>query len=69
MTTFTLRCSICKKPTPHYSTGTHLSEAEPDGQVFQRTQCAECKTVMKVYYKPDTNEFQQNVDAPDDTDA
>ena len=64
-----MKCPTCKKNTPHKSAGHNTQQTDSDGRVSQEMTCAECKTSTRVYFKPGTNEFQENLDAPDDTDA
>ena len=58
-------CPTCKKFTPHRSAGVSQRLREPDGRVYQEMECAVCKTSTKVYFTEGTNEFQENLDAPD----
>ena len=62
-------CPTCGKPTPHKSPGVDIEQREPDDRVFQAMECAICGTSTKVYFTEHTNEFQKNLDSPDDTDS
>jgi len=64
-------CSKCKKLTPDYTDGVKGKERESDGRVFQWMTCAvpSCGTSEKIYFTPGTNEFQENADLPNDSDA
>jgi len=62
-------CPTCGKPTPHRSEGVDRREREPDGRVFQWMECAVCRTSTKVPFTEGTNEFQENLDTPNDLDA
>ncbi len=69
MPTMMTPCPTCMKPTPHRSTGVHTQLRESDGRVSQEMSCAICNTSTRVYFTEGTNEFQDNLDAPNDTDA
>lgn len=62
-------CPTCGKRTPHHSAGVKGKQTEPDGRVYQEMECAICKTSTKVYFTPGTDEFQENLDAPDNSEA
>lgn len=62
-------CPTCGEPTPHRSAGVQTRQREPDGRVSQMMECAVCKTSTKVYFTEGTNEFQENLDTPNDEDA
>lgn len=64
-----MECPTCKKATPHKSVGYNTTQTEADGRVSQEMACAECKTSTRVYFTPGTNEFQENLDVPDNTGA
>ncbi len=69
MTTAIYQCPTCNKPTPHQSEGVHTLLRVPDGRVSQMMQCAICKTSTRVYFTEGTNEFQESLDGPNNTDA
>ena len=69
MATFTYYCPTCAKEMPHHSDGFGLIQREPDGRTFQTMECGKCKTSTKVFFTPGTNEFDQNLEAKDDTEA
>jgi hypothetical protein len=69
MATVMSPCPTCKQPTPHHTTGVHTRQRERDGRVSQMMECAACKTSTRVYFTEGTNEFQENLDLPDDGDA
>jgi hypothetical protein len=69
MPTLMSPCPTCKKPTPHRSVGVNSRLTEPDGRVYQEMECAVCGTSIKVYSTQGTNEFQENLDAPDDAEG
>ncbi|PHQ32766.1 hypothetical protein CEE69_23535 [Rhodopirellula bahusiensis] len=62
-------CPTCDKPTHHKSAGVDSKQTEPDGRVYQAMDCAICGTSTKVYFTEGTNEFQENLDTPNDSDA
>lgn len=62
-------CTTCNKPTPHKTPGVATKECEPDGRVYQTMEFAVCGTSTKVYFTESTNEFQEHLDTPDDSDA
>lgn len=66
MTTVMSRCPTCKQLTPHRTTGVHAKQQEADGRVFQMMECAVCRTSTRVYFTEGTNEFQENLDLPED---
>lgn len=62
-------CPTCGIHTPHRSDGYSTSEIDADGRTSQVMQCSTCKTSTRVYFAPGSNEFQENLDTPDRTDA
>ena len=60
-------CPTCGKRT--CSTGVSRKLREPDGRVYLEMECGVCCTSTKVYFTEGTNEFQENLDAPDDAEA
>lgn len=69
MATMMCPCPTCGNPTPHYSEGFNTRQLQPDGRTSQTMKCAVCKTSTRVYFTPETNEFQENLDMPDGTDV
>ncbi|QDV38866.1 hypothetical protein [Tautonia plasticadhaerens] len=69
MPTLMSLCPTCGKPTPHHSAGFNSKQTDADGRVHQEMECAICKISTKVYFAQGTNEFQENLEAPNDTDA
>lgn len=69
MATLNIPCPTCVKPTPHKTPGVDSKQTEPDGRVYQTMDCAICGTSTKVYFTEGTNEFQENLDTPNDFDA
>ncbi len=67
MATIMTPCPTCNKRTPHRSAGVNSKVKDADGRVYQQMECAVCKTSTKVYFTEGTNEFQENLDAPDAT--
>jgi hypothetical protein len=62
-------CPTCNERTPHQTEGVHTRLREPDGRVSQMMQCVVCKTSTRVYFTEGTDEFQINLDLPNNSDA
>ncbi len=58
-------CQKCGRPIPHYFKG---MEENQHGK-FQNTKCVHCGHCVSVNMGENGEEFQSNVDAPEDTDA
>jgi len=67
--TLNCQCPTCGKVTPHRTSGAHERQREPDGRDSQSMECAICKTATRVYFSKGTNEFQENLDTPHDSNA
>jgi transposase-like protein len=61
------RCPVCKKNTPHTTVGTQR-DTDDAGRKYQKMTCTDCNTSNKVYTGERGEEFQENVDLPDNTD-
>lgn len=69
MATLANLCPTCNKRTPHRSAGVQQHQRDPDGRVSQMMECAVCKTSTKVYFNEGTNEFQENLETPNDSES
>lgn len=70
MPTVMMPCPNCKKPTPHHTPGTIRKEqGVRSGERYQAHTCAVCGCYTDVKTGEQGEEYQENVDAPDDTDA
>lgn len=69
MPTVLNQCPTCDTRTPHHSDGVAETEKDEDGRNWQWMECAVCGTSTKVLFTEGTNEFQENLDVPDDLDA
>lgn len=67
MAVTTLRCPACGELTPHKTDGVQREEPTT-GRKYQAMKCCECGTSTTVYTGEQGEEFQENVDLPDDTD-
>lgn len=65
MATVMMPCPVCQKPTPHYTPGTERNEG---GERYQAHTCAICGCWTNVRTGEHGEEFQENVDTPDNTD-
>jgi hypothetical protein len=47
--------------------GVHTTQREPDGRVSQLMECSVCQTSTRVYFTEDTDEFDKNLKAPEES--
>lgn len=69
MATVIISCPTCGTLRPHKAPGVAAKERGPDGRVYQTMECAVCGTSTKVFFTEGTDEFQEHLDTPDDSDA
>jgi len=59
-------CPQCKEIKDHETRGRDL---DASGKASQSMTCKTCGTTTKVFFDPNTEDFQYNYDWPDDLDA